>query len=429
MRALNVITAILLMTCAVVRAQELGAKPPEGAVVLFDGSDTSHWKMKDGADCKWKVVDGALEVTAKTGDIFTTEKFGDCTLHVEFRTPEPAPDDKGQHRGNSGIFLQNTYEIQVLESFGLEPTKGDCGSVYNIKAPDKNMAKKPLEWQSYDITYKAPRFDADGKKIAPARVTLVWNGEKVQDDVEIPHATRNANLPEPKEPAPLQLQDHGFAVQFRNIWVVPAKSEQPKAEKAAAKTNEIVLFDGKDSSQWTAKDGSPCHWSIEKGELVAQKGDIMTKQKFKDFSLHVEYWLTKSPEPESTNRSKHTNSGVYLQGRYEIQILDSYGLAPLTYQDSGGVYNVKAPDVNASLPVERWQSMDITFRAARYDGSGKKTENARVSVVLNDTPIQKDVEITDHSKAGDAEGQEDGPIRLQYHTGAVRFRNVRITPS
>jgi hypothetical protein len=197
------------------------AKAPEGAVVLFDGVDTSKWQMKDGSDCGWKVVEGALEVTPKAGDLYTKDKFEDCTLHVEFRTPVPAEGDKGQHRGNSGVIMQDMYEVQVLESYGLTATKGDCGSVYNIKAPDKNMALKPMEWQSYDITYRAPRFDDAGKKTENARITLVWNGEKVQDNVEIPHRTRSGKLAETAGPGPVQLQDHGFKVQYRNIWIVP----------------------------------------------------------------------------------------------------------------------------------------------------------------------------------------------------------------
>jgi hypothetical protein len=205
---------------------------------------------------------------------------------------------------------------------------------------------------------------------------------------------------------------------------IPARSEPATTTQRA----QIVLFDGSSTDQWQSKDGSPTAWKIENGELVAAKPDAQTKQKFQDFTLHLEFWLPKSPDPTSTNRSKRTNSGVYLQGRYEIQILDSYGLAPLTYQDSGGIYSQKAPDVNACLPTERWQTMDITFRAARYDGSGNKTEKARVSVAQNDTPIQKDVEIGQSSKSGDAEGPDEAPIRLQYHTGAVRFRNIRITP-
>jgi hypothetical protein len=219
---------VLLILAGSVRAQTTQpnfAKAPEGATVLFDGADTSEWQMKDGGECAWQVVDGALEVTPKKGDLYTKDKFEDYTLHVEFRTPVPAEGDTGQHRGNSGIFMQNMYEVQVLESYGLVPTKGDCGSVYNIKPPDRNMALKPEEWQSYDITYRAPRFDDSGKKTENARITLVWNGEKVHDKVEIPHCTRSAKLPETAGPGALQLQDHGFKVQYRNIWIVPAETK------------------------------------------------------------------------------------------------------------------------------------------------------------------------------------------------------------
>ena len=220
-----ILLVVLCAHCALAQTtQPVFTKPPDGAVVLFDGTDTSKWRTKDGSDCKWKVVDGALEVTPKTGDIFTKDNYRDCRLHVEFRTPVPAETDKGQHRGNSGIFMQDIYEIQVLESYGLAPTKGDCASVYNIKAPDKNMALPPMQWQSYDIDYTGPRFDSSGKKSENARITLIWNGEKVQDNVEIPHPTRNASLPEPKAAGPIQLQDHGFKVQYRNIWIVPSKS-------------------------------------------------------------------------------------------------------------------------------------------------------------------------------------------------------------
>ena len=193
--------------------------------MLFDGKDLSKWTAKDGGEPKWKLVDGdAVEVAAHTGDIVSKDKFEDCTLHVEFRTPIPAEGDKGQHRGNSGIFLKSVYEIQVLESFGLTPTAGDCGSLYSITAPSKNMAKPPMEWQSYDITFTAPRFDADGKKTENGKLTLIWNGEKVQDNIDIPYPTRDHKAKEVPGPAPIELQDHGFAVQFRNIWIVPTPS-------------------------------------------------------------------------------------------------------------------------------------------------------------------------------------------------------------
>src|SRR5437667_1652446 len=177
----------LLMLCTAVFAQQqeqptpttqpnLGAKPPAGAIVLFDGQDVSHWQSAKGGDAKWTVTDGALEVTPKAGDIVTKDKFQDCTLHVEFRTPVPAEGDKGQHRGNSGIYLQGRYEIQVLESYGLPISNGDCGAVYSLIAPSQNVARPPLVWQAYDMTFRAPRYDATGKKTENARLTLIWNG-------------------------------------------------------------------------------------------------------------------------------------------------------------------------------------------------------------------------------------------------------------
>lgn len=197
-----------------------------GRIVLFDGKDLSHWQSAKGGDAQWTITpDGAVEVTPKAGDIVTRDKFEDCTLHVEFRTPIPAEGDTGQHRGNSGIFLQGLYEIQVLESYGLPPSKGDCGAVYSLIAPTQNVARPPMEWQSYDMTFRAPRYDNSGKKIANARLALIWNGAKVHDDVEIPSPTRNHAAPEPPGPAPIILQDHGFKVQYRNIWIVPTTKE------------------------------------------------------------------------------------------------------------------------------------------------------------------------------------------------------------
>jgi hypothetical protein len=197
-------------------------KPPAGAIVLLKGSDQSAWLGTDDQPARWKAVDDeAIEVNG-SGDIHTKQKFKDFELHVEFRTPEPKPGQTGQARGNSGVYLDDRYEIQVLDSYGLEPSKGDCGAIYNQKAPDVNAAKPPLEWQTYDITFRAPRFDASGKKTENARVTLIWNGRKVQDNVAITGPTRSPKENELPE-GPIRLQDHHHPVQYRNIWIVPEK--------------------------------------------------------------------------------------------------------------------------------------------------------------------------------------------------------------
>jgi len=206
------------------RAGDKAAAPaehPKDAVVLFDGKDLSKWqKYPAGGDVTWKLVDGAMEVAG--GDIVTKDKFRDMKLHLEFMPPY-MPDAKGQARGNSGVFVMDNYEVQVLDSYGLPKLEvGDCAALYSKKTPDKNAAKPPAQWQTYDIDFTAPKFDASGKKTANARITIYWNGEKVHDNVELEKPLPGGSGEKP-EGGGVRLQDHGNPVRFRNIWVVPGK--------------------------------------------------------------------------------------------------------------------------------------------------------------------------------------------------------------
>jgi hypothetical protein len=201
-------------------AQALPVAPPAGAVVLFDGKDLSRWKSgdKDGA---WKVEHGYAEVNG-TGSIETKEAFGDCQLHLEFATPEKV-EGESQHRGNSGVFLMGMYEIQVLDSFENRTyADGQCAALYGQWPPAANACRKPGEWQSYDITFRAPRFQ-DGKLVEPARATVVHNGVTVHENREFLGATRHrevATYAPHADKLPLSLQDHGNPVRYRNIWIV-----------------------------------------------------------------------------------------------------------------------------------------------------------------------------------------------------------------
>ena len=198
--------------------------PPPGAIVLFDGKDTSAWQA-GGKPCGWKVLDdGSMEVVPKGGSISTQQKFGDCQLHVEFWLPKLPPDVTGQKRANSGVFLQGLYEVQVLDSYN-NPTypMGGCGAIYKTKDPDNvdKAVRPPETWNKYDITFRAARYDAAGNKTEIARVTVLWNGVKVHDNVEVPKPTAGAKETPP--PGPVILQDHGNPVRYRNVWIVPVE--------------------------------------------------------------------------------------------------------------------------------------------------------------------------------------------------------------
>ncbi|HEY6968009.1 MAG TPA: DUF1080 domain-containing protein [Candidatus Angelobacter sp.] len=207
--------------------QDAPGHPPSDAVVLFDGKDLSQWADKDGGAAKWKVENGYFEVVPKTGYIHTREPFGDCQLHVEFAEPSPAKGES-QDRGNSGVFLQGLYEIQVLDSYENKTyPDGQAAAVYGEYPPLVNASRPPGQWQSYDIVFHGPRFDAAGKLTRPARVTVLHNGVLVQDNVEITGPTAGDHLPyKPhSEKVPLALQDHNHPVRYRNIWIRELKTD------------------------------------------------------------------------------------------------------------------------------------------------------------------------------------------------------------
>lgn len=208
----------------VITTAEKPGDAPSDATVLFDGKSFDNWVSVDGGGApKWTLKDGAMTVVAGAKDIKTKKEFGDFQLHVEWRTPADFDQKQtSQGRSNSGIFLQERYEVQVLDNYNSKTyANGQASAIYKQHIPLVNACRKPGEWQTYEIFFTAPRFNAEGRVIIPAYVTIIHNGVLTQNHVAIWGPTEYIGLPVYKayEKGPIRLQDHGNAVSFRNIWI------------------------------------------------------------------------------------------------------------------------------------------------------------------------------------------------------------------
>jgi hypothetical protein len=199
------------------KSPTLGAKAPEGALVLFDGTNTNEW-----TGGRLDKATGLLNTDGH--DIHSKRKFNNYTVHVEFLLPY-RPAARGQGRGNSGFYQVNRYEMQILDSFGLDGKNNECGGIYSQIEPKVNMCLPPLVWQAYDVDFTNAVLDEAGKKkVKNARITAKHNGVLIHDDAEIKHNTEDPNNKNEGTPGGLRLQGHGNPIQFRNIWIVEKKS-------------------------------------------------------------------------------------------------------------------------------------------------------------------------------------------------------------
>lgn len=195
--------------------------PPSDAIVIFDGKSLDQFTHRDGRPAEWVLIDGAMTVKPGSGDVVTKEKFGSCQLHVEWRAPVVVKGE-GQGRGNSGVFLQSRYEVQVLDSYESRTySNGQASSLYKQHIPLVNACLAPGQWQTYDIIYNAPVFGPGGTMTSPPTVTVLHNGVLVQNNVELLGTTEYKGLPQvrPHGDDAIILQDHGDLVSFRNIWL------------------------------------------------------------------------------------------------------------------------------------------------------------------------------------------------------------------
>jgi 3-keto-disaccharide hydrolase len=250
-----------LPTVVTPSAQPGGA--PSDAVVLFDGKNTDAWEGVDGKSARWKVEDGDMVIAPGTGNLRTRQAFGDCQLHVELMEPNP-PRGNDQGRGNSGIIIEGLYEVQVLDSYhNTTYADGSAGALYAQYPPLVNASRQPGVWQTYDIIFRRPRFDATGHLLSPARFTVFMNGILVQDDTQPTGPTafhdRPPYMPVP-EKLPLELQDHGQAVRFRNIWIRDLPDPAPSLHYTAAVP---VAVDPQEMASYAGRYGLGQYGNIE----------------------------------------------------------------------------------------------------------------------------------------------------------------------
>jgi len=199
------------------KSPRAGAKPPQGAVVLLPFEPGVKPDLSGWTNAEWKALDsGAMECAARKGSNKTKQEFSDIKqLHVEFKLPLE-PSGRGQGRANSGVYVLDAYEVQILDSFGLVHTSGDCGGIYNLARAKVNACLPPETWQTYDITFRVARLDDNGNVRELPRITVLHNGVKIHDNLEIPRSRHRTK-------GPIQLQDHGHDIQFRNIWLVEGR--------------------------------------------------------------------------------------------------------------------------------------------------------------------------------------------------------------
>ena len=414
----------------------LGQKASRGAINLLPIEADGGPNLGEWTSDQWvRMRDGSMQVLG--GDTKTKREFGDAKIHVEWKTPLK-PEARGQERGNSGVYLQDRYELQVLDSFGLDSRDNDAGGIYQISKPKVNAGLPPGQWQTYDITYRAPRLYTDGRAAKPAFITVYHNGVLIQDNVMLPHSTGGAASADPAAKAPLRLQAHGNPVRYRNIWVqelndqpwTPIVNPNPVAAPAAvapaqpAVAGTKVLFDGANLNNWGTKPDSTV--KVEDGAIHITKGsgDVWSKDQYGDFVLDLEYKV--SPGANSGVFIRNPTPGDWYAGQ-EIQVLDSFGHNIPDVHDAGANYDVMAPSKNMARKAGEWNQMRITAKGqnVQVELNGERVLDQNLDLW---TQAGKNPDGSGNKfKAAYKDMPKVGHIELQEHDGAeVWYRNIKI---
>ena len=415
-----VVTPVPISTPSPTEVPGTQSEPPSDAIILFDSEINTEWVSEDGGAVEWEVKDSILTIKAGTGSIYTKRAFADCQLHVEWRSPEEISGE-GQGRGNSGVFLQSYYEVQILDSY-QNPTypDGQAGAIYKQHIPLVNVSCKPGEWQTYDITYIAPRFNNDGTLKMPAYITVIHNDVIIHDYVQIKGRTVNSGQPQYKKHPfcmPLSLQEHGNPVSFRNIWI--------------REINKQNLFNGNDFSGWYTylekhgKNNDPDNiFTIKDNEihiLGKDPGYLCTENEYENYYLRVVFrWGDKKFPPRENDKrdsgilyhfSKNSNDKVWPKS-IECQVQEG---------DCGDIWLVGGVDIE----TDNNRKSNRIFRTADFENP--KGEWNIIGVICNGNQIEH--YVNGHLvNSGINATVSKGKILLQSEWAEVFYKSVELIP-
>jgi hypothetical protein len=401
-------------------------QPPSDALVLLGNAGLGEWMSEKGEKAGWEYQDGVLTVKPGAGTLVSRRSFDDCQLHVEWRSPAVVQGDS-QNRGNSGLFLQGRYEIQVLDSRD-NPTyvNGQAASVYKQSAPLVNASRGPGEWQSYDILFRAPRFNADGSLRHPATVTVLHNGVLVQDHFTLAGPTAWIGRPpyaaHPFKQA-LTLQDHGCAVSYRNIWIRELDTPQT-----------MDLLSGDHPAGWYSfldkhgRDQDPNgNFSLKEGVLHIVGRDfgyLATEQEYADYHLRAEFrWGERQWAPRETGKR---DSGILYH--FPASTPDKVWPRSVECQvqegDCGDIWFVDTDGKSANRDEQAW-GMKHVFRSENHEQPKGEWNTIEIFCVGGHIEHYVNGRLVN---SADQLSVTRGRILLQSEGAEVFYRNVRLTP-
>ncbi len=397
--------------------------PPSDALVLFDGNNLDEWTNENGDAAGWDINKGVLSIKPGNGLIKTKKSFADCQLHLEWRTPSEIKGE-GQGRGNSGIFLQSRYEVQILDSYNnLTYSNGQAGAVYKQQVPLVNASRKPGEWQVYDIIYTAPRFNVDSTLKTKAYVTVLHNGLLVQNHAEILGITTFIGQPKYEKhffKQPLSLQDHGNPVSFRNIWI--------------REINVSKLFNNIDTKGWytfidsLGKNNDPMlnFKIIDKNLHIEGKqwGYICTEKTYSNYYLKVVFkWGEKKYPPRLKDKR---DSGIqYHFGENEKDMIWPKSLECQVQEGDCGDYWCVGTLIDSPNKFENAWGMKHIFRSNDFEKPSGEWNT--IEIICNGD--QSEHYVNGHLvNCGKNASVSKGKILLQSEGAEVYYKSVELIP-